>query len=115
MNFKKRAAFRLEQLSRMQLYIGEEMVEKYQAGLISWRQMLRSLLLVTGSAAAAAAILATSGETAPQPPGGRQIPVIKLQPPTGPLLVSPDDSAVKGESVTFQGSVDSIKGYLARP
>jgi len=113
MNFKKRSGFRLEQLSRMQLYFGEEMVEKYQAGLISWGQMLRSLLLITGSAAAAAAILATTGETAPEP-GGMRMPVIKMQPATGPLVVTPDDPTVKGEMVTFQ-SADTVRGYLARP
>lgn len=45
MKLKKRAAFPLATLSRMQLYIGEEMVECYEAGLITWGQMLRSLVM----------------------------------------------------------------------
>lgn len=41
------------------------------------------------------------------------MPVIKLQPPTGPLVVAADDPAVKGEMATYKNN--ALKGYLARP
>ena len=114
MKLKKRAAFSLENLSRMQLYIGEEMVERYEAGLISWGQMLRSLIMIGGGAAAAAALLTSMGDNSPEPPrGGFQIPTIKMQPPTGPLVVAADDPAVQGEMVGYKDN--TLKGYLARP
>lgn len=117
MKLRNRTAFPLERLSRMQRYIGEEMVEKYEAGLISWGQMLRSLILIGGSAAAAAALIAASSDTSPTPPsGGRMaMPEFKIQPPTGPLVVGADDSSVKGEMVSFQNGSSTVSGYLAKP
>ena len=116
MNFKKRAAFERERLSRMQLYIGEEMVERYEAGLISWGQMLRNLIMIGGSAAAAAAIMAATGDAMPQPPpsGGSGMPPFAFRPAFGPLVVSADDPAVRGEPVSFQNG-HTLRGYLARP
>lgn len=114
MYLKKRAAFGLEKLSRMQLYIGEEVVEKYEAGLVTWSQMLRSLILIGGSAAAAAALLASTGPETPQPPARGAIPDLKIQPPTGPLVVPEDDPNVRGEMVRFE-SGHTIHGYIARP
>jgi carboxymethylenebutenolidase len=116
MNLKQRAAFQLEQLSRMQRYVGEEMVEKYELGLISWGQMLRSLILVGGSAAAAAALLALAGEDLPQPPArNSQMPQITIQPPNGLLTVAADDPAVSGKIVNFSNGPTTITGYLAQP
>ncbi|HEX2909461.1 MAG TPA: dienelactone hydrolase family protein [Chloroflexia bacterium] len=115
MYLKNRKPFDNARLSRMQLYIGEEMVEKYQANLITWQQMLRSLVLIGGSAAAAAAILVLSGADLPSPPpGGSQIPQIVIQPPTGPLVVPEDNTEVQGQMLSFE-SDRSLKGYLTRP
>ncbi|OJV91351.1 MAG: hypothetical protein BGO39_26705 [Chloroflexi bacterium 54-19] len=99
----------------MQLYIGEEVVEKYEAGLVTWGQMLRSLVLIGGSAAAAASLLATTGPDLPPPPPSRpQPPDLQMQPPTGPLVVPENDPAVQGQMVSFE-AYHTIHGYLARP
>jgi carboxymethylenebutenolidase len=114
----KRAGVSLNQLSRIQLYMGQELIERYEAGLLSWRKMLRGLILVGGSAAAAAAFLAaSSGPDSGASPGFKLppgFPEIKMQPPTGPLVVKEGDPALETGMVTFSSDTE-VRGYLARP
>ena len=53
----QRETVSVDQLNQMQRYLGEEMIEEYQAGLMSRRQMLRRLLGICGSGVAVAALL----------------------------------------------------------
>jgi len=59
-------------MNEIQRYLAEEHVEDFQDGLITRRELLRRLTLITGSAAAAAAFLAAcglgpSGQASPSP------------------------------------------------
>jgi carboxymethylenebutenolidase len=98
----------------MQRYVGEESLEKYQMGLISWSQLLRTLVLIGGSAAAAAALLSLNSNFPSVPEGARALPQIRIVPPNGPLVVAEDDLAITGTPVSFQ-SEHTIEGYLAQP
>jgi carboxymethylenebutenolidase len=96
------------------LYLGQEMIEKYEAGLLSWGRMLRSLILIGGSTAAAGAFLAASSgpDSGSRPP--IRIPEFKFQPATGPLVVKEDDPDLETATVSFQSDTE-VYGYLARP
>jgi carboxymethylenebutenolidase len=64
MRLKPRAPFAIDQLNQMQRYLGEEMIEDYQTGELTRRQMLIRVLKICGSASAAAALLVACGEAA---------------------------------------------------
>ena len=114
MRDKHRDKVSLNQFSRIQLYLGQEMIEKYEAGLLSWGRMLRSLILIGGSTAAAGAFLAASSgpDSGSRPP--IRIPEFKFQPATGPLVVKEDDPDLETATVSFQSDTE-VYGYLARP
>jgi carboxymethylenebutenolidase len=65
---KNRENFPIEQLNQMQRYLGEEMIEDYQEGMMSRREMLKRLLGICGSGAAVAALLAACGADTPTSP-----------------------------------------------
>src|SRR5262245_12646799 len=75
----KREAVSVDQLNQMQRYLGEEMIEDYQEGHMSRREMLRRLLGICGSAAAAAALLAACGASTTAAPSPQP-----AAPPTSP-------------------------------
>src|SRR5262245_31375131 len=68
MALKNRDAVPVDQLNQMQRYLGEEMIEEYQEGHMSRREMLRRLLGICGSSAAVAALLAACGASSATPP-----------------------------------------------
>jgi carboxymethylenebutenolidase len=127
-----------------QRYFVTEFAEEYQLGRMSRRELLRRVLLITGSAAAtASALLALgcgsnapkaatsptaqgSGSTtasAPAASGGRtSTPAAALgaatMPPaaqTSDLIVQPDDPAIRAQNVQFPGPAGTVLGYLAQP
>ena len=64
-----REPFAVDDLNQMQRYLGEEMIEDWQHGELTRRQMLRRVLAICGSAAGASALLVACGaETAPATP-----------------------------------------------
>ena len=127
---KPRSQVSIDQLNQMQRYLGEEMYEDYQEGLMSRREMLRRVLGICGGAAAAAALLAacgdsTSGAATALPPAAAPAPspapATAAAPATAqassrgaPLAVAADDPAVTGSDVTF-ASATTVNAYLARP
>ncbi len=140
---RSRREVAVAQLSQMQRYLGEEMYEDYQEGLMTRREMLRRVLGICGGAAAAAALLAacgdargaatplpapTNGATAPTTaPTANSTPATSSAPtsqpaatsqpaPNGsaPLAVAADDPAVRAEEVRIPGDAP-LSGYLARP
>jgi carboxymethylenebutenolidase len=62
MVIKEREQFSVDDLSQMQRYLGEEMIEDYHTGELSRRQMIRRLFAICGSGAAVAALLTACGE-----------------------------------------------------
>ena len=78
-------------MNEIQRYLAEEHVEDFQDGLITRRELLRRLTLITGSAAAAAAFLAAcglgpSGQASPSPtPAATAAPTAATVAPTGTI------------------------------
>jgi hypothetical protein len=64
---RERDAFSVDRLNQMQRYLGEEMIEEYQEGHMSRREMLKRLLGICGSGAAVAALLAACGASSATP------------------------------------------------
>ena len=129
----------LESVNDIQRYLGEEMIEQHREGSISRREMFARLVAICGTAAAASALLAACGDdgaasttsttggasttAAPATTGATATtaapaPTLASTPQTtagsgAVLSVAENDSAVKGEDVTFPGG--AVFGYVARP
>ncbi|HTE86295.1 MAG TPA: dienelactone hydrolase family protein [Dehalococcoidia bacterium] len=125
-----------------QRYFVEEFAEEYQLGRMSRRDLLRRVLLITGSAPVAAGALLALGcgasSTAPASNGAQTQPSKTSAPPTsaaaspasaGALgaatmpptsqtdenVVKPDDPAIRTQNVQFPGQAGPLFGYLAQP
>lgn len=108
-------------------YLIEEHVEDYQDGLISRRELLRRVGLITGSAAAAAAALelvgcGTTQSGSPPAPQGRASSTPRpfatppAQPTTDGITVKPDDPRIHVEPLQVKGTDGaSLISYHARP
>ncbi len=122
----------------LQRYLVEEFAEEYLEGEMSRRDLLRRVLLVTGSAAVTATALAALGvrargaEAAPAPKprqhveydatvAGIPVPSVSLNgtapPPaqTTDNVVDPGDPSIQAGMVTFGGAAGDLNGYLAQP
>jgi carboxymethylenebutenolidase len=121
----------------LQRYLVEEFAEEYQEGRMSRRDMLRRVLLMTGSVAITASALSGLGvhsknaEAAAPPRSVRpERPVSNV--PLGPLrpdengtapppaqtsdnVVDPHDPAIVAGRVSFGGAAGDVLGYLAQP
>jgi carboxymethylenebutenolidase len=96
-------------MSDLQRYLVEEMVEEYQAGRISRRELLRRVALITGSATLGASLLAGVGPARPAAAG------VVRQAPTSGVTVSPDDPDLEAGMIDYPGDGVRLLGYLARP
>jgi len=122
----------------IQRYLVEEFADDYLEGTISRRDLLRRVLLMTGSVAVTATALsglgvrsakaqpvveprqpARTGSTPAQPAVLPDLPDVNgTMPPPAPTMdnvVSPDDPAILAGMVTFPGPAGDIYGYLAQP
>jgi carboxymethylenebutenolidase len=87
---KNRDAVSVDQLNQMQRYLGEEMIEEYQEGHMSRREMLKRLLGICGSSTAVAALLAACGASSATPPAS----TAAASPPTSiPPTAAPEATA----------------------
>jgi carboxymethylenebutenolidase len=93
----------------MQAYLVNEMVDEYQAGLLTRRELLRRVTLITGSAAVATTVAGTLG---PQVAAARPEVAPTRQ---GLTLVDPFDPAIRAGLVLVPAPNGPIVGYLARP
>lgn len=114
----------MDQVAR---YLIEEHVEDYQDGLITRRELLRRVALITGSATAAVAALEAVG-CASSPTGSpptaqgrasstpRPFATPPAQPTTDGITVRPDDPRIRVEQLSVRG-VDGAEliGYHVRP
>ena len=134
----------LEDLSQMQRYLGEEMIDQARSGAITRRDMMVRLVAICGSATTAAALLAACGSnnvgpavTRPDAPATTSSPGASgtaaptttaattastvVSPPTttgagAVLSVAATDPAVRGQDLTFKGPASStMLGYDAVP
>ncbi|HZU07729.1 MAG TPA: dienelactone hydrolase family protein [Chloroflexota bacterium] len=102
-------------MNELQRYLADEMVEEYQAGRLTRRELLRRITLITGSVAMAEAFLAAARVTAEEPARGRAAAASARPAPQAGVTVSPDDPEIVAELVQFPGSGVTLQGYLARP
>ena len=101
---------------RLKRYLAEEMVEEYEDGRISRRQMIKTVGQILGVAIVSPALLAALGcgnpgadvveesEAAPVPESR-----------TDGVTVKPDDPDIEVSDVEVPGEEGAIRGYLARP
>jgi carboxymethylenebutenolidase len=93
----------------MQHYLVEEMVEEFQAGRITRRELLRRVMLITGSVAVASSVVSTAG-AAPAVAAPASRPAHQSG-----VTVSLDDPAIVAGPVEIPGEGVAILGYLSRP
>src|SRR5205085_3567127 len=98
-----------EKLNDLQQYLVEEMVEEYQAGRITRRELLRRATLISGSAAIAGTLMSTLG-SAPV----AAAPAARPAGQTG-VTVSPNDPDIEAGMTDYPGDGATLRGYLARP
>jgi carboxymethylenebutenolidase len=131
-------------MNDIEQYFVEEFAEEYQKGRMSRRDLLRRVLLITGSAPLAAGALLAVGCGAksggqpspssqavspPNPPTTVARPSVtattaaaavgaNTMPPaaqTTAFVVQPDDPAIRARNVQFPGPAGTVFGYLAQP
>ena len=107
----QRETVSVDQLNQMQRYLGEEMIEEYQAGLMSRRQMLRRLLGICGSGVAVAALLAACGESSPSTsaPTAGAAPSTAV-PPTTASAASTQSARVRHQATPSDSSAQAQAG-----
>ncbi len=112
-----------------QRYLIEEFAEEYLENRLSRRDLLKRVLLITGSVAVTATVLTELGcsgggddggatATAGVSPTGAATTTGAPTPPAAAgsgITVPPDDPAVRAEDVRFKGPASDILGYIARP
>ena len=127
----------MPQMHDMQRYLVEEFAEEYLEGRMKRRDLLRRVLLMTGSAAVTASALSVLGVRSRAAEAAAPIRPRPLQPagpvPAGVLaqmqadpgapppqqttdnVVDPNDPAISAGMVTFPGPAGTLYGYLAQP
>jgi carboxymethylenebutenolidase len=107
-----------------QRYLVDEYVEEYEAQRLGRRELMRRVLLVTGSIPLAASVLfalgcssggAKTAATATAPPTQTPVPPTP-PPPSGPGVTVPaTDPGIQVEEVRFKGPASDVIAYLSRP
>jgi len=118
------------ELNETQRYLIDEHIEEYQEGLISRRELLRRVTLISGSAALGAAIVAACGpapaRTSPTPTGAAATATVAAtlgpyatppaQATTDGVTVKPDDPRITVSKPELKGQDGaSLMAYMARP
>lgn len=114
-------------MTNFERYVVEEHVEDFNDGLISRRELLRRVTLITGSLAASLALLEAMGcgaeptGTAPSPQGRtasspQPFATPPAQPTTDGVTVAPTDARIKVETLDVKGPDGAaLISYFARP
>jgi carboxymethylenebutenolidase len=114
-------------MTEFERYVVEEHVEDFNDGVISRRELLRRVTLITGSAAATVTLLSAMGCSA-EPTGTPVSPTARAtdnpqefatppaQPTTDGITVKPDDQRIKVSPLTVRGADDApLISYHAAP
>jgi carboxymethylenebutenolidase len=108
------------QLHHHQQYVIEEFAEEYQARRLARRDLLKRVLMVTGSIPTTASVLfalgcGDSADDEDLPPEPTVPPVSTTAAGVGPNIVMETDPAIKFENLRIPGPASELLGYLARP
>ncbi len=108
-----------------QRYLIEEFAEEYLERRLNRRDLLKRVLLITGSVAVTANVLTTLGCGSSSSPAATATGAAAASPtalpptpppPSGPgVTVQPDDAAIQAAEVRFKGPASEIIAYLSRP
>ena len=111
----------------VQHFLAAEIAQDYRTGLVTRREFLRRMALITGGAVAASSLtwsLACAPEAAvpaavPSPtaaPTAAPEPITSPAPTPGPgETVAPHDPRIQAGPVQFEASGVTVQGYLSRP
>jgi carboxymethylenebutenolidase len=105
----------LNDTQRLKRYLAEEMVEEYEEGRMSRRQMIKTVGKILGVAAVSPALLASLGCGSPET--GVEEPEAPPAPQDGAegVTVEPDDPDIEVSEVQVPGAEGVIEAYQARP
>jgi carboxymethylenebutenolidase len=114
-------------MTAFERYVLEEHVEDFNDGVISRRELLRRVTLITGSLAATMVVLEAMG-CGTQPSGSAATPASRetstaqpfatppAQPTSDGITVQPDDHRIKVETLEVKGADGAVlMSYAARP
>jgi carboxymethylenebutenolidase len=118
----------MSDLGHHQMYLIEEFAEDYLHKQLARRDLVKRVLLITGSVPLTASVLFSLGcsgggsDTKPAATassGGAAAPTVAAPPTAVPTPVGPNvaenDPAISASMVSFPGPAGEIKAYLARP
>jgi carboxymethylenebutenolidase len=109
----------MKNLHHHQTYVIEEYAEAYQEHRLGRRDMLRRVLMITGSVPLTASVLLALGCGDSDDEDEPVATATTAAPPTTAAGVGPGvsatDPAIQAQDITFAGPASELKGYLARP
>src|SRR5919112_6230960 len=105
----------LNDTQRLKRYLAEEMVEEYEEGRMSRRQMIKTVGRILGVAVVSPALLASLGCGSPEAGVEEQEAAPVPESGTDGVTVEPDDPNIEVSEVEVPGDEGAITAYQARP
>src|SRR5918998_2730589 len=105
----------LNDTQRLKRYLAEEMVEEYEEGRMSRRQMIRTVGRILGVAVVSPTLLASLGCGSPEAGDEEQEAASEPESGTSGVTVEPDDPDIEAGEVEVPGEEGMITAYQARP
>jgi carboxymethylenebutenolidase len=100
---------------RLKRYLAEEMVEEYEEGRMSRRQMIQTVGRILGVAVVSPALLSSLGCGSPEADVEEQKAAPVPKSGTDGVTVEPDDPDIEVSEVEVPGEEGAIGAYQARP
>lgn len=105
----------MDDTQRIKRYLAEEMVEEYEEGRMSRRQMIRTVGRILGVAVVSPALLAALGCGSPEAGDEEQGAALVPESGTSGVTIEPDDPDIEAGEVEVPGEEGMITAYQARP
>ena len=105
----------MDDTQRLKWYLAEEMVEEYEEGRMSRRQMITTVGRILGVAVVSPALLASLGCGSPEAGVGEPEAAPVPESGTDGVTVDPDDPDIEVSEVEIPGELGAISAYQARP
>lgn len=106
----------MNDVQRLKRYLAEEMVEEYQDGRMSRRQMIRTVGQILGVAVVSPALLVSLGCSNPEGASVEE-PEVAPVPESGTegVTVEPSDPGIEVSEVEVPGEAGAVRAYQALP
>jgi carboxymethylenebutenolidase len=105
----------VDDTQRIKRYLAEEMVEEYEEGRMSRRQMIQTVGRILGVAVVSPTLLASLGCGSPEASDEEQEAAPVPESGTSGVTGDPDDPAIEVSEVEVPGQEGAITAYQARP